>query len=517
MTSSDPPPPGDVRPNFDTETLANMLKAFRSHTGNQNPEGPTPPQPPRPGQNADVTGARPLNLESTPAKNLAVTSSVKPNVFAPRQPTARTPHHLDGPMSEDMLSAVSGNSMTTELHTEVATYIPNSHAMYIILNDMDRNMSQTKRWLDNSYGWIPQYSRLYFGVLFIVQNLRAQRDGGNLSFEMINLLDTFERVFSLGNLLIPGPLVPVFKSISSSRIDNDIYGNVCPTLPDKPSMSANGVVIPTPSSDLIKWHVPSVPAIFDEICTLSHLRQGANDIYAEILKAGNSPGSFGTAFTAASPASDAFNMPGMMSPIPIPSHAVDSFYTCVNSFSFPAPVDNTTLHTGIQNWFDYCRLSTGNTTHMDWMSKLSSTMSVYAQFFNGTLPLGDIASSALPTGQIYGNYVTDSLPTQPVTTTAITVSSSPEARFYRKPSGYSAEAKFYSNSLSIPEIEEWRQMLAQTNCKHNALTGTVPDLYRTGTFWNIPKVRESNAIKTLIGVPNIISRKFHRTSRDDSL
>jgi hypothetical protein len=517
MTSSDPPPPGDVRPNFDAETLAEMLRAFRSHTGTKNPEGPTPPQPPRPGQNADVTGARPLNLESTPAKNLAVTSTVKPNVFAPRLPTARATHQSDGPMSEDMLSAVSGNSMTTELHTEVATYIPNSQAMYIILDDMDRNMSQTKRWLDNSYGWIPQYSRLYFGVLFIVQNLRAQRDGGNLSFEMINLLDTFERVFSLGNLLIPGPLVPIFKSISSSRIDNDVYGNVCPTLPDKPSMSANGVVLPTPSVDLIKWHVPTVPAIFDEICTLAFLQQGTQDIYAQILRSGNSPGAFGTAFTAASPATDAFNMPGMMSPIPMPTHAVDSFYTCVSSFSFPAPMPNASLRAGINNWFDYCRLSTGNTTHMDWMSKLSSTMSVYAQFFNGTMPLGDIASSSLPTGQIYGNYVADSLPTKEITTTAITVPSAPEARFYRKPSGFTAEAKFFSNSLSIPEIEEWRQMLAQTNCKHNALTDTVPDLYRTGTFWNIPKVRESNAIKPLIGVPNIISRKFHRTSRDDSL
>jgi len=420
-------------------------------------------------------------------------------------------------MSEDMLSAVSGNSMTTELHTEVATYIPNSHALYIVLDDMDRNMSQTKRWLDNSYGWIPQYSRLYFGVLFIVQILRAQRDGGNLSFEMINLLDTFERVFSLGNLLIPGPLVPIFKSISSSRVDNDVYGNVCPTLPDTPSMSANGVTIPTPSSPLIKWHIPAIPAIFDEICTLSHLQKGTNDIYASILQTGNQPGAFGVAFTAASQASDAFNMPGMMSPIPMPTHAIDSFYTCVSSFSFPAPVDNTTLQPGIKNWFDYCRLSTGSTTHMDWMSKLSSTMSVYAQFFNGTTPLGDIASSSLPTGQIYGNYEPRSLPTEPVSSTAISVPQTPEARFFRKPSGFIAEAKFFSNSLSIPEVEEWRQMLSQTNCKHNALINATPDTYRTGTFWSLPKVRESNPIKVLIGVPNIISRKFHRTSRDDSL
>jgi len=516
MSSSDPPPPGDVRPNFDNETLAQLLKAFKAHTGNLNPEGPTPPQPPRPGQNADVTGARPLNLESTPAKNLAVTSIVKPAVFAPRATIGSASHRSDEPLSEDMLSAVSGNSMTTMLHTEVATFIPNSQAMYIILSDMDRNMSQTKRWLDNSYGWIPQYSKLYFGVLLIVQTLRAQRDGNNLSFQMINLLDTFERTFSLGNILIPGPLVPVFKSISCSRIDNDIYGNVCPSLPDTPSMSTNGVIIPTPSSDLVKWHIPAIPAIFDEICTLAHLGKGGDDVNTKILELGNSPGSFGLQFPQGSEPSDAFNMPGMMDPIPISTHTVASFYTCVRSFSFPAPITNAQLSTGINNWFDYCRLSTGTTTHMDWMSKLSSTMSVYAQFFNGTTPLGNIASSSLPTGQIYGNYTAKSLPTKAVSITS-TSAGSTTAYYYKKPSGFIAEAQFFSNSMAIPEIEEWRQMLAQTNCKHNALLKTTPDVYRTGTFWSIPKVRESNTVKPLVGASNIISRKFHRTTRDDSL
>jgi len=281
-------------------------------------------------------------------------------------------------------------------------------------------------------------------------------------------------------------------------------------------MSENGVVIPTPTSDLIRYHIPAIPAIFDEICTLVHLGKGSDDINTKILELGNSPGAFGTAFPRGAESSTAFNMPGMMDPIPISTHAVASFYTCARSFSFPTPVPNTQLCSGIKTWFDYCRLSTGNTTHMDWMSKLSSTMSVYAQFFNGTTPLGNIASSSLPTGQVYGDFALNSLPTEPVAPTS-TNSGSSTAHYFPKPSGFVAEATFYSNSMAIPEVEEWRQMLAMTNCKHNALLTTTPDLYRTGTFWQLPKVRESNKVKPLVGVPNIISRKYHRTSRDDSL
>jgi hypothetical protein len=249
---------------------------------------------------------------------------------------------------------------------------------------------------------------------------------------------------------------------------------------------------------------------------LAHLGKGSDDINTKILELGNAPGAFGLPFPQGTPSSDAFNMPGIMEPIPISTHTVASFYTCVRSFSFPAPITNAALGTGINNWFDYCRLSTGTTTHMDWMSKLSSTMSVYAQFFNGTTPLGDIASSSLPTGQIYGEYTADSLPTAAVLSTSTNAGSS-TAYYYPKPSGFTAEIRIFSNSMAIPEIEEWRQMFAQTNCKHNALLNITPDLYRTGTFWSIPKVRESNKVKPLVGASNIISRKFHRTSRDDSL
>jgi hypothetical protein len=516
MITSDPSP-GEVKPNIDSETLSQLLRAFKSHTGSLNHEGPTPPQPPRPGQNADVTGARPLHSEITPAKQLDIQPALKSNIFSPRAQTH--PSHSttnDGAKSEDMLSAVSGLPMTTLLHTEVATFVPNSHAMYQILYEMDKNMSQTKRWLDNSYGWIPQYSRLYFGLLFLVQVLRAQRDAGNLSFESITLLDTFERSFSLGHLLIPGPLVPLFKAISSSRIDSDIYGNVCPTLPDTPSMSKNGSPIPVPTSDLIKWHVPALPAIFDEICTLAHLAGGNNNINVAILRTGNSPGAYGTAFSSSPNGHTALNMPGMMHPIPMSEYSINSFYDCVNTFTFPAPFDNATLVAGITNWFQYARLSTGSTTHFDWMSKLSSTMSVYSQFFSGTTPLGDIPSSSLPTGQISATYTHDSLPTGKVSTTSTTVSNT-TAHYYVKPSNFTLTAKFISHSMAVPAIEEWRAMLTQINCKHNALADTTPDLYRTGTFWSIPIVRQSVSISPMLGVPNIISRSFHRTTRDESI
>jgi len=382
---------------------------------------------------------------------------------------------------------------------------------------MDKTMSTTKRWLDNSFGWIPSYSRLYYGVLFIIQILRAQRDAGTLDFDTLQLLQTFETYFAPGNLLIAGPLVPIFKGLATSKIDSDLFGNVAPRLPKDVKLSKNGVQVPTVLDDNTKYHLPAIPAIFDEICTAIQLGPGNQDVYSQILVLGSTAGAFGTAFTDQSPATDYVNWPGIYPAIPLTNTVVDNFHTCAPSYSFPTGMPNNTLVAGITNWFEYCRFSTGSTQHHEWMSRLSGTMNNYAQFFRGSIPLGDISSSSLPTGQIIGKYRPNTLPHNSLSIQTRAGLQNAAGYFYRRPDITSLSADWKSATMAIPPTEEWRAFYAQLNCLHSKFSDNPPVQHRTGVFWTLPTVRTINSVDPSNSVALIIARKFHRSNRDETI
>jgi len=519
MSQKDPSLP-DVGPNFSPENLAMLKKLIAESQGSLNPQGPTPPQAPQPGTNADVTGARPLHSETTPARQLDVQPNSKPNIFNPRPLT--TSHHSTGEsvMSDDMLESVSAYTMTSVIHHKTATWTPTFNAFNVTLTQMDKTMSTTKRWLDNSFGWIPEYSRLHFNVLLLIHILRAMRDAGTLDFTTLPLLQAFELYFNFGNLLIPGPLVPFFKAISTSKIDSDLFGNVAPKLPEKINMDADHPVAPTSLDDNLALHIANIPAIFDSICTAIYLGPGANDIYQKILVTGNSPGAFGQAFTANSPATTVFNQPGLAQRIALTDMTVLNFYQCAPSYSFPPPMDNNTISNGISSWFQYCRLNTGGTDHYEWLSRLSGTMNNYCQFFRGSIPLGDIASSALPTGQILGTYRKNTLPTREQSTTSLSSGSGSNPTtgyYYRRPDVISLAANWRSKTMAIPIPEEWRAFYSQVNCLHPSLTDNPPRTFRQGTFWTLPDVRTADNVDSVHSIPMLIARKFHRSNRDETI
>jgi len=510
----------DVGPNLTPDALAMIRKLIAEAQGSKNPEGPTPPQAPQPGTNADVTGARPLHSETTPARQLDVQPTSKPNIFNPRPLT--TSHHSTGEsvMSDDMLESVSAYTMTSVIHHQTAKWTPTFNAFNVALTQMDKTMSTTKRWLDNSFGWIPDYSRLHFNTLLLIHVLRAMRDAGTLDFKSLPLLQAFELYFNFGNILIPGPLVPFFKAISTSKIDSDLFGNVAPQLPLKINMDPNNPVVPTSIDPNLYLHIANIPAIFDSICTAIHLGPGANDIYQKILVTGNSPGAFGLPFAANSPNTTVYNQPGLAQRIALTDMAVLNFYQCAPSYSFPPPMANNIVSTGIESWFQYCRLATGNDDHYEWLSRLSGTMNNYCQFFRGSIPLGDIASSALPTGQILGTYRKDTLPTKEVAIKPLSAGSGSNPTtgyYYHKPDVISLASDWKSKSMAIPIPEEWRAFYSQINCLHNSLTDNPPRNFRTGTFWTLPDVRTADNVDSVHSIPMLIARKFHRSNRDETI
>lgn len=516
-TNTRDPTLGEVTSNLSPEEMANIRKLLTGSQGSQ-PGEPTPPQPPKPGQNADVTGSRPLHTETTPARQLEIQPSGKSSLFETRPLTHSAPSTGESSKSDDMLQAVSSYTMQSVPHHTTATYVPNSNGMYYCLAEMDKTMSHTRRWLDNSFGWIPQYSRLYYGVLYIIQVMRSQRDAGLLDLATIPILEVFEMYFNPGNQLIAGPLVPYFKALSSSKVDSDLFGNVAPKLPDSPSLMEDGTT-PNPTDTIVHHHLPAIPALFDEICTLISLGHGTNDVNRQVLITGNSPGAFGTAFTAQSPPTNCYNMPGMYYGIPLSGNAADSFYTCASSYSFPQPITRQVMNAGISNWFQYCRFATANHDHYDWFARLSGTMSNYAQHFEGSIPIGDISTSSLPTGQVFGKYRIKTLPTEDTLISNLTNGTNGNtatAYYYNKPSASSLSADWTSVSMSIPIHEEWRALLTQMNCLHNGLRDNVPLNFRVGTFWSLPIVRRSDRVNPKNSIPLLIARKFHKTTRNEN-
>lgn len=385
---------------------------------------------------------------------------------------------------------------------------------------MDKTMSTTKRWLDNSFGWIPAYSRLYMGVMFIYSIMRAQRDAGTLNMAIMPMLETFERYYNPGNMLIPGPLVPMFKAISTSKVDSDLFGNVVPTLPKRINMDKNKPSHPQSVDTNVFYHLPAIPAIFDEICTAIQLGPGANGVYHNIITRGSAPGAFGIAFANNAPPTLAYNQPGMAQAISLTDVTVNQFYQCATSYSFPAPANQANIAAGIFNWFQYCRLATGEEDHHEWLSRLSGTMNNYAQFFRGSIPIGDIASSALPTGQIAGKYRSNALPTMQQTIKTVSVGSGTgmsNAYYFERPDVTSLAADWVSYSMAIPIPEEWRAFFSQINCLHNHLVSNPPRTHRTGEFWTLPIVRRIDSVDPINSISLLMQRRFHRSNRDETI
>jgi len=139
----------------------------------------------------------------------------------------------------DVLTVLCENRLIPINRGSLSTFIPNSRVIMFTTHLMDVMMANCRYWQSRCVIWNPIMSRIYVGILFILQTMRCMRYSRNASQDMIDILENLERNVGWSKLVIPGPLATFFKAICVCKSDCSEYGNITPFLEHDPGSGNN--------------------------------------------------------------------------------------------------------------------------------------------------------------------------------------------------------------------------------------------------------------------------------------
>jgi hypothetical protein len=113
------------------------------------------------------------------------------------------------------------------------TLLPCSFMMMYIIHEMNVLLCEHFYFKRDAPNYHPLLLRAYFGIIFIVQTLRAQHAANALFGDQFDFLEKFLDAYPVDTLPIPAPLIHIFKSICASRPEIPQYGYVTPIVPEE--------------------------------------------------------------------------------------------------------------------------------------------------------------------------------------------------------------------------------------------------------------------------------------------
>ncbi|KAK9058303.1 hypothetical protein SSX86_023144 [Deinandra increscens subsp. villosa] len=367
--------------------------------------------------------------------------------------------------------------------TKLSTYTPCALMMDYILHQINSNL------VDNFYfnritpDFHPYILRLYYGIIFWIQCLRAGSSVSALRPYDPQFLSRFLNAFPPESLPVVGPLVPLFKTLCSSQPEFSTYGKVYPILPTAPGPEQRSSF----SRDAVDWHIlPNVPGI---IALLEHLNSVINaekpmypKIGTHIPVAANTDQDtvFGHHTFDASDkrtARDSWSLVSSGLQYPCEAHAKlnEAFSKRYEGFDFPVTYANDNL-ASIDSFLSMDR-------SLAWFSQVKSVAASSAAFFQGSETLADCE----PYGGVVSNQIVVQLQAPGSMVTVPTCSADKNALF---PFAF----RLCSTARRLPPLSEAMAAMAQTNVE---MFGTHPYLSRLGAktregdFWDVRPVEKS--------------------------
>jgi len=168
--------------------------------------------------------------------------------------------------SSDMFLPFMRNPLINTIEPTYSYVVPSSFMMFYIIHEMDILMAQNYYFNRSTNLWHPYVTRLYFGILFIIQTLRAMNKIGTLPSVSKLFLTQFLDDFPPESLSIPGPLVPLFKAIAASQPNDLNLGKICPYLPEEIGPKSPNTRIQDDKSAFL-W--PNIPLLFGFISRIT--------------------------------------------------------------------------------------------------------------------------------------------------------------------------------------------------------------------------------------------------------
>lgn len=282
----------------------------------------------------------------------------------------------------------------------ISTFVPCAFQMYYIIHIMDDIMRKSFYFLRREDAWHPFISRIFFGILFIIQTLRCELTTRIITPEKLEILQDFIDANPLEKLFIPGPLVALFKALAVGKSSVSLVGNITPKIPDIIGVPEAQWLIALDDNHIANLLLPKIPgllAFFQKLTTAPE-----NNIPDFTI-----PSTFdntrettllGSNFQvgAWTPVQRTFLLtPGLIYS-PETTTGIDaSFNRFGKRLRLPQFIATTPLDT-LRDFMQFRDLR--------WFSLVAQIMSSYAKFFKGSRSLAECSGSPTATPLIRSNF-----------------------------------------------------------------------------------------------------------------
>jgi hypothetical protein len=393
---------------------------------------------------------------------------------------------------------VRNQAFYTVERPETSTYVPSVVNIFVFLALMDQQI------LNNfSFGracpfWHPFLSQAYISVLIYVHVLRVMKGIIPLPGHVQNFLDTFETSFPYDSLFVPGPLVPLFESITAFEGNFSWIGNVCAVFPDMDQAVLGELHLR--NNFFYTW--PFVPFVLDQIRRIQETGipvTGFNDhrYFTNI---------FGVAAQAAPDWTHEWMYSVHSRFVPfVPETRLNSFIQWINRSKIPTRPQINAWQAGstllsIEHFFGFFD-PLGN--YIPWFESVAPVMSIYCKHFEGSVSLSRISHRGLGASGIVFRPTQNSryLPRA----LRFTAAAGGIPAHYRPDEPATLAMNGSHNDPNMEEIAEQYAMLSATsvNLMGSAQPGAPPvptnARQRLGMYWASPIMRHCPLVNVLPG------------------
>jgi hypothetical protein len=355
-----------------------------------------------------------------------------------------------------------------------STFYPSSYMLSYLTHLINDELVDNFYFKRSCPMYHPYILRLYFGVLFVIQTLRAMNEVGRLDSDSYEFLERFVSTHKLESLSIPGPMLPLFKALCISDSEIPSFGKIVPILPSP--------IGPRRRSDMMvlrpqNYSIPHVPGIMALISSLNGLLNGTTPFIPQkryVPVDGSAPVAFnGHAYDLPTIWTDdeawSLNLPFLEFPCEASKKLNEDFAERIRDFEFPPISANDDL----RKVKDFLQMS----TNMAWFSRVKEVAAAASVYTTGYGTLADCSPSGLSANHVIVDYPTpDVLPQKP------TMMADPLSR---APFAY----KLRSSDRTLPDIAEITAAFAQLNVKvydTHPYCNAINDVnMRQGPYWAI--------------------------------
>lgn len=387
--------------------------------------------------------------------------------------------------ASDMLQPYIGLNIQYAPRKVLSSYTPSSLMMDYLVHTINDLL------VDNFYfrracpDYHPYILRLYYGVLFWIQCLRAALEVRALTFEQHIVLTRFLDAFPPESLTVSSPLLDLFKTLCASQPEIPTYGKVYPILPSSPGPAARSEFLRNDPNSLV---IPNIPGIFALLEHLNSQLNPANPAQAVFPAKGQH-----VPVPAASTQATIFGHHSF--PIPTERTDLDKWSLCSSGLQYPCEADKKLHENFAERYANFGFPTTAGADDLQltafflgmdgpltWFAQVKEVAAIEASFFEGSGTLADCPPYGLAANQLKVCYQAPS--TLPV---APTKSADPAALF-------PFVIRLRTTARSVPELAEVMAATAQTNIRMfttHPFLGTVGSTNDHGPFWSIRPIESS--------------------------